>query len=225
MSFKLSLAASKEQVFNTCGKLTLPKKFNPAYQQNAGDKVFCVLGINPERMYTLEWGLIPHWSKTLNNRFNMISVDANGAINRPSSRIPFRKKRGYILCDGFYFIKKRGQDNIPYRIVRKDGQLMRIACIWDEWENNNNYISSTAMLTQRMNGFIAPRCPVVLDDEHVNTWLHGEDIMVLNQIANFPINEQIFNWYKVTDKLCNTTYQGQDLYVEIPEEINLFSFI
>ena len=225
MSFKLSLAVTKDRVFDTCGKLTLPKSFQNKYQINPGEKAFCVLGINPERMYTLEWGLIPHWSKTLNNRRNLTEIHSVGAINKPSSRIPFREKRGYILVDGIYYLKKKGLDFVPYRITRQDGKLMRLACLWDEWKQGDKYLSTVAMMTQRVNHFISPEFPVELTDETFNDWMHHEDINMLDKRINEPINIDKYIFYKVSDQLLDPTTNSPELYKDIPEELTLFSHL
>ena len=107
MSFKLALAASKEKIAQECGKLTLPKSFKHQFQINPGEKVFCLLDINPTRLYTIEWGLIPHWSKNLNNRANLKEISIEDIASKPSSRIPFRSKRGIILVDAIYYIHKK----------------------------------------------------------------------------------------------------------------------
>lgn len=225
MSFKLSLAASKDSIYKSCGKVTLPKKYSSRYQINPGQKLNCILNMNPNRMFTLEWGLIPEWSKTLNNRATLTEINTNGAINKPSSRIPFRSKRGYVLVDGVFFIKKKGMKYTPYRIQRVDGELMKIACVWDVWKSDDQYLSSAAILTQDIQHEFLTSLPFELRDEKVEQWLYHEDINYLDQMINHPINTDMYSAYKVSDKVLNRNYNEADLNTQVFEELTLFSHL
>lgn len=225
MSFKLSLAASKDSIHKCCGKVTLPKNYQANYQINPGQKLNCILNTNPTRLYTLEWGLIPEWSKTLNNRATLTEINTDGAINKPSSRIPFRSKRGYVLVDGLFFIKKKGMKYTPYRIQRKDGQLMKIACLWDVWKSDKQYLSSVAILTQNVDNHVASSLPFELRDEKVEQWLHHEDINYLDSMINQPIHTDTYSTFLVSDKVLNKNINDSDLYNQVIEELTLFSHL
>lgn len=225
MSFKLSLAVTKESIHRSCGKITMPKNYESRYQINPGQKLNCILNTNPNRMYTLEWGLIPEWSKTLNNRATLTEINTDGAINKPSSRIPFRSKRGYALVDGLFYIRKKGMKYTPYRIQRKDGELMKIACLWDVWKSNDQYLSSVAILTQTVDNHIANSLPYELRDEKVEQWLHHEDINFLDSMINQPVHTDMYTTYKVSDCIFNKEKNDAQLYEQVYEELTLFSHL
>ncbi|MDA9773388.1 SOS response-associated peptidase [Saprospiraceae bacterium] len=225
MSFKLSLAASREKIVQECGKITLPKSFTHKYQINPGEKVFCLLDINPTRMYTIEWGLIPHWAKRLNNRANLTEMNVEDIASKPSSRIPFRSKRGIIVADAIYFIRKKGLELTPYRIERKDGQLMRFACLWDEWKSEDKYMATTAMVTRKVSSFISDSFPIEFNQEETQAWMEEENLSVAENMLNKAFRPELYNFYKVTNRILDTEYNEQDLQVAVPEEVNLFSFL
>ena len=225
MSFKLSLAASKEKINQECGKITLPKSFTHKYQINPGQKVFCLLDINPTRLYTIEWGLIPHWAKRLNNRANLTEINTEDIASKPSSRIPFRSKRGIILCDAIYTIRKNGLEHIPYRIERKDGRLMRFACLWDEWKDQENYLASTALITRKVDKFISDSFPVEFTQEETKEWMEEENLNAAENMLSKNFESDLYNFYKVTNRIFDKEYNEQDLLVPVPEEVNLFSFL
>lgn len=225
MSFKLSLAASREKILQECGKLTLPKSFSHRYQINPQEKVYCVLDINPTRMYTIEWGMIPHWTKRLNNRGNLTEMHIEDIASKPSSRIPFRSKRGVVITDGVYYLKKKGLEYTPYRIERKDGRLMRLACLWDEWQKEGNYLATTALITNKVSGFICETFPIEFSQEETIQWMEEENLLNAELMLQKKFHSEIYNVYKVTNRLLDADYNGQDLYAPIPEELNLFSFI
>lgn len=225
MNFKLSLAASREKIVQECGKITLPKTFTHKYQINPGEKVFCLLDINPTRMYTIEWGLIPHWAKRLNNRANLTEINTEDIASKPSSRIPFRSKRGIIVADGIYFLKKRGLEITPYRIERKDGQLMRFACLWDEWKTNDTYLATTALITRKVGDFISESFPIEFNQEETTAWMEEQSLTIAENMLTKTFRSELYNIYKVTNRIMDSEYNEQDLQVPVPEERNLFSLV
>lgn len=225
MSFKLSLAASKEKVLQECGKVTFPKAFTHRYQINPREKVYCLLDINPTRMYTIEWGLIPHWAKRLNNRGNLTEINIEDIASKPSSRIPFRSKRGIVITDGLFYIKKKGLEYTPYRIERKDGQLMRFACLWDEWQKNDQYLATTALITNKVKNYTCENFPVEFSQEESLQWMQEENLLNAENMLTKKFRPELYNIYKVTNRLLDAEYNEQDLLAPIPEEINLFTFL
>jgi len=225
MSFKLSFAASKEQVNAECGNITFPKAFNHKYQIPPGQKVYCLLDVNPTRMYTIEWGLIPHFSKRLNNRGNLTEINTHEIASKPSSRIPFRSKRGVILADAIYYIHKSGLTYTPYRIERKDKKLMKLACLWDEWKDGDQYLATTALVTKKVSNFISAQFPIEFTAEEQQLWMEERNLEAAEVMLTKPFRPDIYQFYKVTDRLLDNDYNEKDLTAAIPTEINLFSFL
>ena len=225
MRFKLSLAASREKVTQECGKVTFPKSFGHQFQINPTDKVYCLLDVNPSRMYTIEWGLIPHWAKRLNNRGNLTEINIEDIASKPSSRIPFRIKRGIILTDAIYYIHKKGLEYTPYRIERKDGKLMRFACLWDEWRKEEKYLATTALVTKKVQGFITDEFPIEFTAEESVSWMEEQNLAAAEQMLGKRFYPEVYQYFKVTNRILDATYNEKDLTVPVPEEINLFSFL
>lgn len=225
MRFKLSLAASREKITQECGKLTFPKSFGHKFQINPTEKVFCLLDVNPSRMYTIEWGLIPHWAKRLNNRGNLTEINIEDIASKPSSRIPFRTKRGIVLTDAIYYIHKKGLEYTPYRIERKDGKLMRLVCLWDEWRKEEKYLATTALVTKKVGGFITDEFPVEFSAEEATMWMEEQNLAAAEQMLSKKFYPDVYQYFKVTNRILDTNYNEQDLTVPVPEEINLFSFL
>ncbi len=225
MRFKLSLAASREKVTQECGKVTFPKSFGHQFQINPAEKVYCLLDVNPSRMYTIEWGLIPHWAKRLNNRGNLTEINIEDIASKPSSRIPFRTKRGIILTDAIYYIHKKGLEYTPYRIERKDGKLMRFACLWDEWRKEEKYLATTALLTKKVQSFITDEFPIEFTAEESVSWMEEQNLAAAEQMLGKRFYPEVYQYFKVTNRILDATYNEKDLTVPVPEEINLFTFL
>jgi putative SOS response-associated peptidase YedK len=85
----------------------LPISYNIAPSQPV-----LAIRLNPETKHpsldTLQWGLVPCWSKDGNTGF--INARAERIDVAPAFRRPFQKRRCLIPADGFYEWKKRPRE-------------------------------------------------------------------------------------------------------------------
>ena len=112
----------------------LPISYNIAPSQPV-----LTIRLNPETEHrsldTLQWGLVPYWSKDGNTGF--INARAERIDIAPAFRRPFQKRRCLIPVDGFYEWKKTPEGKIPYSLEMKDGSPFVFAGLWDGWQNSS----------------------------------------------------------------------------------------
>src|SRR5437867_2739934 len=77
-------------------------RFPPRYNIAPTQDVAVVLNDGQHTVTQARWGLIPSWAKdpAIGNR--MINARAESLAEKPSFRVPLRRKRCLILADGFY---------------------------------------------------------------------------------------------------------------------------
>lgn len=126
----------------------------------------------------MRWGLVPHWSAGPDARFTMINARAESVSEKPAYRDAFRQRRCLVPCDGFYeWHRPEGQKRSqPYYIRRKDGAMMAMAGIWDEWSANDESLVSFSIVTTVANEFmqrIHKRMPVILEPQDYDIWLEN----------------------------------------------------
>lgn len=178
---------------------------------------------HPNKLELCHWGLIPHWSKTDNNRLNLINADVNGLSAKISFRLPFRQARCIIPADSFYAHIK-GQGN--HRFLLHNRSDLAIAGLYDDWSSKGNKVRSYAMLTKRTQGGlmgIIPNIPVILEQKDIRTWLNPatslNDLIELLQVSK----ENLLKYFAVTPQIDDLAFDHPSLHVETKKEQTLFS--
>ncbi len=139
--------------------------YTPRYNCAPSQNLAVVSSQEPGRLSYFRWGLIPFWAKDPAIGNKMINARAEGILDKPSFRNPFRQRRCLVLSDGFFEWKREGDSQVyrsagsqvygsagdrkqeagsgkrevggkePYRIVMKNGDLFAMAGIWDVWKD------------------------------------------------------------------------------------------
>jgi putative SOS response-associated peptidase YedK len=138
-----------------------------------------IVGFNAkdqERGLTLmRWGLVPFWAKDIKVGFANINAKAEGIENKRAFREAFRQRRCLVPVDNFYEWAKTPSGKQPYAIGLKDGGLMALAGLWENWRSPaEERVRSFAIVTTEPNELCAQlhnRMPVVLAPEAWPVWL------------------------------------------------------
>lgn len=178
---------------------------------------------NPTSYELCHWGLIPHWSKTDNNRTNLINADINGLSSKLSFRLPFRQGRCIIPADSFYFKTKNGITN---RFHLHDAEDIAIAGLYDNWNGKGSHIRSYTMITRRCNAGLAnviPTIPIILESKHIATWLNPTtSLSTLIELLSIS-KENLLRYYPITPQIDDLSFDDASLHHELRKEITLFS--
>ena len=129
----------------------------------------------PRRLRMMHWGLIPSWTRDLEDAARMINARSETADQKPAFRSAMRSRRCLIPADGFYEWKKLPRGKQPYYIRLAGGQPFAFAGLWESWmDAAGEMIESCAILTCAPNSLLADihlRMPVILPPEAWNRWL------------------------------------------------------
>jgi putative SOS response-associated peptidase YedK len=138
---------------------------------------------NPETkqrtLDTLRWGLVPNWAKDAKIAYKTINARAETVDTAPSYRQAFKKRRCLVPCDGFYEWEKINGGKVPYSIGMQDDSAFVFAGLWEGWKDpaNGEWLHTCTIITGEANEFVReihPRMPVILPEEHHDSWLTGE---------------------------------------------------
>jgi len=220
-----------------CGRFTLktPRRINlhrvdydfleqiiPRYNIAPTQDVLTVVEREKQREVTsLQWGLIPYWSK-----------EAKGSINARVETIEqkstfsesFLRRRCLILADGFYEWERNGKVSQPYYFQMKDGKPFAFAGIWDRWRSNDRTITSCAIITTTANELLAEihhRMPVILEPEAYDLWLNEDSRPAdLKQILlPFPASEMMS--FTVSRDVNDTKIDDEHLVQRVDSEVGV----
>lgn len=128
----------------------------------------------------LRWGLIPSWTKALDNKYSMINARSETLLEKPSFKTALLNRRCLVLADSFYEWQKSPDDKqkTPIRITVAGAQPFAMAGLWDRWRNPaGEWIRSFTVITTSANTTMAPihdRMPVILSREEEALWLDAE---------------------------------------------------
>lgn len=139
------------------------------------------------RMGTLRWGLVPSWAKDAKIASTLINAKAETIREKPSFREAFGRRRCIVPADAFYEWKIEGKARRPFAAVRRDGEPLAFAGLWERWRDgaSGELIRTCAIVTTTANATCAPihhRMPVILPEESQARWL-GEEDATLDDLA------------------------------------------
>ena len=177
--------------------------FKPNYNVAPTQKVPVIINENNKLVLeTLQWGLIPHWSKDKKIAYKMINARSESVSEKPSFSKAFLTQRCLILADGFFEWKKT-LVKIPYYIKLKDRQIFSFAGIYDEWKSPEKEIIKTcSIITVPANKFmqeIHDRMPCILPKDKEKIYLDNRQHTDIIKKLLKPIDSDEMTSYKVSD--------------------------
>lgn len=126
---------------------------------------------------SVEWGLIPSWSKERPTGRRLINARVETVTEKPSFRSAARKRRCVVPASGYYewYTPARGAKQPFY--IHSD-ELLGMAGIYEYWTDPaGDTIETVCILTQAASPDlerIHDRMPVFIPREHLDEWLDPE---------------------------------------------------
>lgn len=155
--------------------------FNIAPTQNAVIAHVTDTHRRPKRAQLTQarFGLIPSWSKDLNQQATMNNARRETIYEKPSYRGLIRSRRCLIPMNGFYEWQAIPGERTkrPWFMSRVDGDVLMVGGVWDSWvdqQHGDTEIDSFSIVTRDSNAFMTPihhRMPVVIEAEMAGDWI------------------------------------------------------
>jgi len=130
------------------------------------------------------WGLIPSWTKVLDKRLLLINARSETVVDKPSFRVPIRRRRALVPASGYYeWLTKADGTKQPYFLAAPDQPVIGFAGLYDWWQlpegtnlagAEDGWVCSTAIITRPAAdalGHIHDRMPVVVPPALYDAWL------------------------------------------------------
>jgi len=126
----------------------------------------------------MRWGLIPSWAKDEKFGARMINARIETLLEKPSYRNLVSSNRCIVIADGYYEWKNESNKKVPYYLRDPNDKLLSMAGLYDVWQNPNGlFVQSYTIITKSAQNNLSNihnRMPVILPQEHLNTWLKNE---------------------------------------------------
>ena len=186
MCFTVNVNLIKEELENRYGATLIDTdKYRPSYYYHAFGlpSLPAVCSSEPSEIRLLKWGLIPSWTKNIDQaniiRYKTFNARSESIDTKPSFSSAFAAKRCIIPVKGFFEWQHVGNEKIPWYIYQSENEVLSIAGIYDDWiENSTGEVFSTfSIVTTDANDLMArihnsgKRMPVILNNSSEARWL------------------------------------------------------
>jgi putative SOS response-associated peptidase YedK len=215
MCGRYSFSTSREKLIQQFGELEIEGDLSLNYNVAPTQPAYVITNEAPHLLQLFHWGLLPYWSKGGKLSGRMINARREGIEQKPAFRVPLRRRRCWVPADSFYEWRREGTRKIPYRIRPKNGELLVLAGIWDEWKRGGEIIHSFSIITGPPNREVRPlhdRMPAILaTPEQRERWLLAEQLEeILDQLK--VAEDGYLELYQVP-QLVNSVYNnGPELH-------------
>jgi putative SOS response-associated peptidase YedK len=186
MCFTVYVNLIKEELENRYGaSLIDPDKYRPSYYYHAFSlpSIPAVCSGDTSKIKLLKWGLIPGWTKSLDQaniiRYKTFNARSESIATKPSFSSSFRSKRCIIPVKGFFEWQHLGNEKIPWYIYHTENEVLSLAGLYDDWieSNTGEVLSTFSIVTTEANDLMAvihnsgKRMPVILNKSTENRWI------------------------------------------------------
>jgi len=157
------------------------------YKINAFSNPTCPIITQNQEIEAAKWGLIPHWTKSVEEAQKIRKMTLNArsetVFSKPSFSKPILSKRCLIPATGFFEFHHEGKTVIPYYIYLKNEEIFSFGGMYEFWRNPTTNetlqtftiltVPSNELCTQIHNGGKNPfRMPLIIGRENEEYWLN-----------------------------------------------------
>lgn len=176
MCGRFSLGVDTDRLIAEFGIGAVAVEHQPRYNIAPGQPVPAVILTDEGlRLGAIRWGLVPSWAADRTPLRPHINARSETAATTPAFRNAFRRRRCWILADGFYeWSKGPGPRRVPFHFRRPDGAPFAMAGLWERAETPDGELVTCTILTTAANEQVRPihdRMPVLLDRSRRGAWL------------------------------------------------------
>ncbi len=176
MCGRFSLGADTDRLVAEFGLGAVSMEHRPRFNIAPGQQVAAVvLGDEGLRLGTLQWGLVPARVSGRSPVRPLINARAETAATKPAFRSAFRRRRCWILADGFYEWRRGpGGRKVPFHFSLPDGAPFAMAGLWERAGTPDGDLLTCTILTTEANDVVRPvhdRMPVLLGPGDRAHWL------------------------------------------------------
>lgn len=199
---------------------TLPQDFSPRFNAAPTQQLPVLLNKDPHQFEMLRWGLVPSWSKGIDNKYSMINARSETLTEKPSFKKALEQRRCIVPADSFYEWKKLDDGTKqPMRITLKDEDLFAFAGLWDTWKSpDGGIIRSFTIITTEANDLMKPihnRMPVILSREAEKRWLDDQtDLSGLTTLLR-PFSPEQMKVYPVSKRVNGANIDEPSLIMPV----------
>ncbi|EKR15277.1 SOS response-associated peptidase [Leptospira interrogans] len=219
MCYHNSLTEDSQKLANRYNVKFTIQGYRPIYHENGfnHNPRPVITNQNPNEFQCYQWGLIPYWTKNLEDALkyqnNNLNVKTETVTEKKSFQEAILKQRCLVPSTGFFEYQEIRKKKYPYRIFLKKEEVFSLAGIFDIWtdsQTQKTYYTFT-ILTTEANPLMRQihnskyRMPLILPRGKEFNWIDPD----LDQIKEI---EKLFEVYPDTEMDAYTVKLENDSY-------------
>ncbi len=213
MCFTVNVNLIKEELENRYGATLIdPDNYRPSYYYQAFSlpDIPAICSPEPDKIRLLKWGLIPSWTRTLDDaraiRYKTFNARAESIEKKPSFSASVRYRRCIIPLQGFYEWQHTVKGKIPWYIYHYRNEILSVAGVFDDWISGETgeKFTTFSIVTTDANELMAEihnsakRMPVILEKSSETIWME-QSTSLDNALAVLkPCPSEILKAYTVS---------------------------
>jgi putative SOS response-associated peptidase YedK len=186
----------------------------------------------PEVLQNCQWGLIPSWTKDLQQatifRSQTLNAKCETAFEKPSFKNSIVNQRCLLPITGFFEWKQENsKTKIPYYIHLKHERIFSLAGIYAEWYNEveEKLYKTFSILTTEANSLMKSihntkhRMPAIIKKEDEEKWLKPN--LDKNQILELlqPVSSNLLDAFTISPLISSKKHPSN-----VPEVLKPYSY-
>jgi putative SOS response-associated peptidase YedK len=186
-------------------------------------------GAPVRQLRTVEWGLLPSWSRSRSGGAKMINARSETVASKPAFKSAAARRRGLAPSVGYFEWKHDGGRKTPYFLHAPDERTLAMAAFYEIWhdhslpeEDPNRRVWTCTIITRSASdtlGHIHDRCPVVVPPDMHQQWLDcsADDPLVAQRLLD-GMPEPHLEPRRVSKAVGNVRNNGQELIDPVHDE-------
>lgn len=133
------------------------------------------------QLRTVQWGLLPNWSKSRSGGAKMINARSETVASKPAFKSAAARRRCLAPSIGYFEWQHDGGRKTPYFLHAPGEQTLAMAALYEVWHDDalpeddpNRWVWTSTIITRQATdalGEIHDRCPVLVPPEMWQQWL------------------------------------------------------
>ena len=181
--------------------------YTPSYNIAPTQKSLVLVAEKDNRLVkSMNWGLIPSWSKNKNIGSKLINARSETLHEKPSFKHLIKSNRCIVLSDGYYEWNTTNFKKQPYYFYDKQKNILPMAGLWSSFlSKDNETILSYTIITKKADeeiSHIHNRMPLIIDFDRIDDWINIDSLIELN--SNYElVRKDLLSFHKV-DSFVNS---------------------
>jgi putative SOS response-associated peptidase YedK len=181
------------------------------------------------QLRTVEWGLVPSWSRARTGGPKIINARSETVGSKPAFKAAAARRRALVPAIGYFEWKRDGGHKVPYFLHAPEQRTLAMAGLYEIWRDESRpeddpgaWLWTCTIITRPASdslGHIHDRCPVLVPAQLHQQWLdcRADDAGRAQRLLQ-EMPEPRLEPREVSTAVGNVRNNGPDLIAPVPAD-------